>query len=190
MNYQLSFLDDAGRVRKVREANFETEHQEMCWMWIAGGVRALDDDWSVMELRSKERCVARVPAKSLKHASNGHHRAKHRVIVVDSDAFGDIDYEGLVRTAGYLVAEFFFDNMAAEKWLSTHSPDRAVIEVSLGDKSCIALAQKLAEREIPFLVVSKHSADLPGVDPIFRHVPWFEKPVTSVGLQMALSCVL
>jgi two-component system, response regulator PdtaR len=190
MNYQLSFLDDAGRIREIREANFETEHEAMCWMWIASGVRALDDDWSVVELRSKERCAARVPAKSLKHASNGRHRTKHRVMIVDSDGFADIDYEGLVRTAGYSVAEYFFDNVSAEKWLSTHSPDAAVIEVRLGDQSCIALAQKLAERGIPFLVVSNHSADLPAVDRIFQSVPWFEKPVTSTGLRLALSCML
>jgi hypothetical protein len=190
MNYQLFFFDDAGRILQVRETNFETEHKAMCWMWIAGGVRALDDDWSVIELRSKERCAARVPAKSLKHAPNGHHHAKHRVMMVDSDAFAEINYEGLVRTAGCLVAEFFFDNASAEDWLSTHSPGAAIIEVSLGDKSCVSLAQKLVEREIPFLVVSKHSADLPSVDPIFRYVPWFAKPVTSIGLQMALSRVL
>jgi hypothetical protein len=189
MNYQLSFFDDAGRILQVREASFETEHKAMCWMWIAGAVGALNGEWSVMELHSEERCVARVPAKGLKVAPNGHPRAKHRVMIVGSDAFADINYEGLVRTAGCLVAELFFDNASAEDWLSTHSPGAAIIEVSLGDKSCIALARKLAEREIPFLVVSKHSADLPGVDRIFRPVPWFEKPVTSVGLQLALGYI-
>jgi hypothetical protein len=190
MNYQLSFLDDSGRVRKIREEYFETEHNALCWISTAGAVQALDDDWSVIELRFKERCAARVPAKSLKHALNGRHRARHRLIVVDSDAFADIDYEGLVRTAGYSVAEFFFDSMSAEKWLSTHNPDAAIIEVRLEDRSCMVLAQKLAEREIPFLVISNLSADFPGFDRIFRCVPWFEKPVTSAGLLLALSCML
>jgi two-component system, response regulator PdtaR len=125
-----------------------------------------------------------------KHVSNHHHRAKHRVMIVDSDAFAGIDYEDLVRAAGYSVAEFFFDNVSAGKWLSTHTPGAAIIEVRLGDKSCVALAQKLAERKIPFLVVSRHSADWPGVDRIVRPVPWCEKPITSAGLRLALGRAL
>jgi hypothetical protein len=189
MNYQLSFLDHAGRIREVREASFESEHKAMCWMWIAGGAWALDYDWSIMELRSVDRCAARIPAKSLKRTLNGDRRAKPRVIVVDSDAFADVAPEGLVKAAGY-VTEFFFDNASAEKWLSTHSPDAAVIEVGLWDESCIALAKKLALRNIPFLAVSSYSAASAGIDRIFQHVPWFEKPVASAGLELALGCIL
>jgi hypothetical protein len=190
MRYQLAFLDDTGRIREIREANFETEHNAMCWMWIAGSVWALKEQWSVMELHAKDRCAARVPANGLKHASNGHRQVKHRIMIVDSDALVDLDYEGLVRTAGCSIAEFFFDNVSAEKWLNNHTASAAIIEVKLGDKSCVRLAQKLAERKIPFLVVSRDSADWPGVDRIFRPVPWFEKPVTSAGIQLALGCML
>jgi CheY-like chemotaxis protein len=190
VNYQLSFLDDAGRIRQVREAHFESEHNAMCWMWIAGGVWALEDDWSVMELRSKERCTARVPAKSLCKSPNEHRRVKPRIMIVDSEAFGGIDHEGMVRAAGYAVAEFFFDSMSAVKWLNSHRPDAAVIDVRLRDKSCVELAKKLFERKIPFLAVSNYPADVPGLDPIFRSIPWFEKPLTSAGLQLALGCIL
>lgn len=190
LNYQLSFFDGAGHVCEVREAQFQSEHDAIRWMWIAGGVSALVEGWSVMELRSKSRCPVRIPAKSLKREANTDRRVKSRVMVVDSDAFAAIDYEGLVRAAGYSVAEFFFDNSSARSWLSTHHPDAAIIDVTLGDKSCVELAKTLFERRIPFLAVSDCPADSPGVDRILRAAPWFEKPVTSAGLQLALGCIL
>jgi hypothetical protein len=66
MNYHLSFLDDAGRVQKVCDANFENENAAICWMWIAGGVWVLGYDWSFMELSHQGRTVARVPAGTVR----------------------------------------------------------------------------------------------------------------------------
>ena len=50
MNFHLSFSDDTRRVQEVWEADFETEHTATCWMWMVGGVWALKQNWSVMEL--------------------------------------------------------------------------------------------------------------------------------------------
>jgi hypothetical protein len=62
MNYNLSFLDDARRVQDVWEANFDAEHPAICWMWMVGGVCALRDDWSIMELWCRRCCAGRVEA--------------------------------------------------------------------------------------------------------------------------------
>jgi DNA-binding response OmpR family regulator len=61
---------------------------------------------------------------------------------------------------------------SAGKWLSAHNPDAAIIDVKWQDKSCVELAKKLSAREIPFLAVSGYPADTPGVNRIFRPVPW------------------
>jgi two-component SAPR family response regulator len=87
------------------------------------------------------------------------------------------------------VGASFPDCASAEKWLSTYSPDAAIIEVKLQDKACVKLAKKLAVREIPFLALSGHPADSP-VDRIFSPVLWLEKPVTSAGLQLALRSIV
>jgi phosphoribosylcarboxyaminoimidazole (NCAIR) mutase len=60
----------------------------------------------------------------------------------------------------------------------------------LQDRSCVELAKKLSAREIPFLAVAGYSADMPGVNRIFRSAPWLEKPVTSAGLHLALRSIL
>jgi hypothetical protein len=57
VSFHLSFLDDERRVKEVWEADFENEHTAICWMWMAGGVRALKHDWSTMELLCR-RCSA------------------------------------------------------------------------------------------------------------------------------------
>jgi hypothetical protein len=208
MNYHLSFLDDAWRAQDVWEANFTTEQTAICWMWISGGVWAQHSDWSTMELRCRrccsgrapcprtpsadgQCCIARVPARVLKQSSEleGRHRARPVILTVERDAFTAILQEGMIAAAGCSVASFR-DYVSAEKWLSANCPDAAVIDVGTNDKSCTALAKKLSQREIPFLAVSNFSGGPPRVDQIFGPVPWFEKPMTGAGLQLALRSIL
>jgi hypothetical protein len=210
MNYNLSFLDDARRAQNVWKANFEAEHPAICWMWMVGGVCALRDDWSIMELSCRrcragrvescprapsetgDCCIVRVPASVLRQDSKFERqpRARPITLIVESDRFAAKSVEGTVAAAGFSVGASFPDCLSAEKWLNTHSPDAAIIEVKLQDKACVKLAKKLAVREIPFLALSGHAVGSPGVDRIFSPVLWLEKPVTSAGLQMALRSIL
>jgi hypothetical protein len=208
MNYQLSFLNDAGQVQDVFEANFESENNAMCWMWIAGGVWAIYSNWSGMELWCRrcragrvpcprapsgngDCCIARVPASALGQAQEpeARHRARPIILVLERDAFTAILHEGMLTAAGWSVASFP-DYPSAQKWLSANSPDAAVIDVTPRDKGCSELAKKLSQREIPFLAVSNYSAAAPDLDRIFRTIPWFEKPITSASLQLALRSIL
>jgi hypothetical protein len=72
MHYKLSLLDETGCVRERRESDFETDSTALLWMRIVGGERALDLGWSMMELCSRRRCVARVPAYVLRRAWKSH----------------------------------------------------------------------------------------------------------------------
>ena len=187
-----------------------TEHTAICWMWLAGGVCALHDDWSMMELWCRrccagpvkecprapsgreDCCIARVPASFLRQSgkSEQHRRARPLILIVERDEFIATSHEGMVLDAGYSVGASWPDYASAGKWLSAHNPDAAIIDVKLQDKSCVELAKKLSVREIPFLAVSGYPADTPGVNRIFRPVPWLEKPVTPAGLQLALRSIL
>ena len=211
VNFCLSFLDDTGRVQDEWKANFETEHTAICWMWMVGGVWALKHDWTSMELwcrrcsaervatcprassGSKECCIARVPARVLR-PSNKSERPQPRstpiILIVERDDVSAASHESIVLDAGFSVAASWSNYASAEKWLSAHSPDAAILDVKLQDKSCVELANKLSAREIPFLAVSGYSAGTPGVNRIFRSAPWLEKPITSAGLYLALRSIL
>ena len=72
MHYKLSFLDETGCVRDRRESHFEADSTALLWMRIVGAERALDLGWSMMELCSRRRCVARVPAHVFRRAWKSH----------------------------------------------------------------------------------------------------------------------
>ena len=90
----------------------------------------------------------------------------------------------------YLSAGLSSHAKSAEKWLSVHNPDVAILDVTLQDRNSAELAKKLCGREIPFLVVSGYSAESEGIDEIFKSAPWLEKPVTSTALESALRSLI
>ncbi len=211
MNYQLSFLDNQHHIHDVWQANFESEHTAICWMWIVGGVWVLKHDWSIMELwcrrcrtarvdqcpRSssvpRECCIARIPAKDLRPSCKSERqqpRAQPIILIVERDDALATSHESSVVDAGFSVGASWPDSSSAGRWLNAHNPDAAILDVKLQDKACVELAEKLTLREIPFIAVSGYSADTPGFDRIFRSVPWLGKPVTSAGLQLALRSIL
>jgi CheY-like chemotaxis protein len=211
VNFHLFFLDEARHVQDEWKANFETEHTAICWMWIVGGVWALKNEWSVVELRcrrccsgrvavcprvpadNKECCIARIPARFLRPSCKSERQQPHAVphiLIVERDDVIAASHESIVLDAGYSVGASWSDYVSAGKWLSAHTPDAAIVDVRLQDRFCLALAKKLSARDIPFLAVSGWSADTPGVDRIFRSAPWLEKPVSCAGLQLALRSIL
>ena len=117
-------------------------------------------------------------------------RARPLILIVERDDITATSHESIVLDAGFSVGASWSNYASAGKWLSAHSPDAAILDVKLQDKSCVELAKKLSEREIPFLAVSGYSAGTPGLNRIFRSVPWLEKPVTTAGLHLALRSIL
>ena len=211
MNFHLSFLDESRHIQDVWEANFESEHTAICWMWMVGGVWALKYDWSLMELRcrrccstrvavcprvpadKKECCIARIPARFLRPSGKSERRQPREVphiLIVERDDALAASHESLVHDAGYSVGASWSNYISAGKWLNAHNPDAAILDVKLQDRFCLALAKKLSARHIPFLAVSGWPADTPGVDRIFQSATWLEKPVTYAGLQLALRSIL
>lgn len=113
-------------------------------------------------------------------------RARPTVLIAEDDPLIAVSYEDIVAEAGLSVGGSFASCELAEEWLSVHTPDVAILDVTLQDGNSAELAKKLCGREIPFLVVSGYSADSEGIDEIFKTVPWLQKPLTSASLQSAL----
>jgi len=145
---------------------------------MVGGVRALKHDWSTMELMcrrcsagqvadcprvscgTEECCIARVPARVLRPTSKAERpqpRARPLILIVERDDVTATSHESIVLDAGFSVGASWSNYASAGKWLSAHSPDAAILDVKLQDQSCVELAKKLSEREIPFLAVSGYS---------------------------------
>jgi hypothetical protein len=113
-----------------------------------------------------------VPASVLRQSgkSEQHRRARPLILIVERDKFIATSHESMILDAARL---------------------RVSREVAERPQSrCGDLTKKLFVREIPFLAVSGYPADTPGVNRIFRSVPWLEKPVTPAGVQLALRSIL
>ena len=117
-------------------------------------------------------------------------RARPTVLIAEDKPLIAVSYEDIVTDAGLSVEGAFLSCESAEKWLSVHNPDVAILAVTLQDGNCAELAKKLCGREIPFLVVSGHSAESEGIDEIFKSAPWLEKSVTSAALEAALHSLI
>ena len=62
MLYKLSFLDASGVAEEVCKSDFEDDHTAILWMKFIGAERFLHSGWAIMELRCRNRRVARLTA--------------------------------------------------------------------------------------------------------------------------------
>jgi DNA-binding response OmpR family regulator len=91
-----------------------------------------------------------------------------------------------LEEAGFEVAGPFTRGDESMRWLDTHTPDLAVLDIILGDGPCSALARQLRSRGVPFLVFSGHDRG-PDVPKEFWGVPWIEKPGSFEALSEELA---
>ena len=117
-------------------------------------------------------------------------RTRPIVLIVEDDPVIAMTYEDAAIEAGASVGGPFLSCESAEKWLSVHHPDLAIIDIALTNGSSVKLAKELCGRGIPFVVVSGYSADSVGIDPIFKSALWLEKPFASKMLESALHTML
>jgi DNA-binding response OmpR family regulator len=92
--------------------------------------------------------------------------------------------EDELMDVGYGVAGPFATCSSALSWLSTNTPDLAVLDTQLRDGSCRDLAVELRRRGIPFVVYSgaidTRMTELAGA-------PWVAKPALGKTLLDALT---
>ena len=116
-------------------------------------------------------------------------RTRPIVLIVEDDLLVATSYDTVTDT-GALVGGPFPSCESAEEWLRVHSPDVAIIDMTLRDGNSTQLAKRLCGREIPFVVVSGYPADSVGIDEIFKSARWLKKPFASNELRSALRTML
>lgn len=108
------------------------------------------------------------------------------VLLVEDNIAVAIALQDDLHDAGYLVAGPYATSKATLSWLSTHTPDLAVLDITLGDGSCRSIAAELNRRYVPFIVFSGHARGLKNVAE-FKNCVWVEKPAPHCALVKALA---
>lgn len=111
-----------------------------------------------------------------------------RILVVEDDTLISLVVEDDLRGAGFDVEAFSAPGPALA-WLVEHRPDAAILDVSLGDETCLEVAVHLQERGVPFLLATARREEeglLPGIDNAF----WLQKPFSPDSLLDALTAML
>jgi DNA-binding response OmpR family regulator len=106
------------------------------------------------------------------------------VLILEDETMIAMMIEDELVDAGYRVAGPFATCSSAFAWLSTNTPDLAVLDTQLQDGSCRDIAVELRRRGIPFVVYSGATdtdmTELAGA-------PWVEKPSLGKTLLDALT---
>lgn len=103
------------------------------------------------------------------------------ILVLEDEPLIGLHVEGTLVEAGFNVA-IATSCAEAETILENLRPDAVVLDVDLSDGPCVAIAEKLVERRIPFVV---HSGYL-SVDKVFAHGIAVQKPSNPADIVAAV----
>jgi len=110
-----------------------------------------------------------------------------RVLVVEDEALVGIMMEDFLGDFGYSVVGPIENMQAATLLAATEKIDVAVVDINISGQVATAVADKLIEREIPFLFVSGYEK-MRGTR--YASIPFLRKPFTPDDLHDAVERVL
>ncbi len=105
------------------------------------------------------------------------------VLLAEDQAIIALELADSLTTAGFDVAGPFASCAEAEDWLTTGTPDAAILDNLLKDGPCDAVASDLSRRGVPVIMFSGHD-ERPSAD---WKASWVTKPVAFPVLLEALS---
>jgi DNA-binding NtrC family response regulator len=102
------------------------------------------------------------------------------LLVLEDEALIALDIESEALANGFSV---YTASTCAQgsAWLETHTPDVAILDISLEDGPCVPVAKELQIRGVPFLVHSARGR-LDNLDPVFKFGTWVGKPTDTSAL--------
>jgi DNA-binding response OmpR family regulator len=104
----------------------------------------------------------------------------HSILVVEDEPLLAMDLERLLDEVGFRVIGPATTTARAIRFIDDERPDLAVLDLNLGGEMVFPLLDVLAERAIPFLIVSGHSPEM--VPAQHRHRPLLQKPYDPAAL--------
>jgi DNA-binding response OmpR family regulator len=106
-------------------------------------------------------------------------------LIVEDQALIGLSLEAYLEEVGFGICEVVPSSKDALEWLVSNTPTIVILDYSLRDGPCTALARTLRERGIPFLIYSGHRRSV--APPELQDVPWLHKPCDRRALLAALS---
>ncbi len=107
-------------------------------------------------------------------------------MIVEDQALIGMSLEVYREDARYTESGPFLSYADALQWLERNTPQVAVLDVSLRDRTSLPIGQDLEGRNTPFAVHLglPHTASIPEE---LKDVPWLEKPVPREELTQTLA---
>jgi DNA-binding response OmpR family regulator len=105
-------------------------------------------------------------------------------LIVESNAAIGLYLADDLEDHGYAPAGPF-SCAGAIKWLATHTPDIAVLDVDLQSGPCVEMARELKRRNVRVIVYSAHEQRYALSE--FHNLPWVPLPSTMDELHKALT---
>ncbi len=112
--------------------------------------------------------------------------SKHRILVVEDEALIAFELEETIKDAGGLVAGPFATVGEALLQIDQENISAAILDMRLGADTSLPVAQRLAEKNIPFLFYTAHSDKIEQ----WLAVQIVKKPATSAVLVNALATLI
>jgi CheY-like chemotaxis protein len=104
------------------------------------------------------------------------------VLILEDDPFIALDLEETVLRLGVKTARTASNVAGALDMIANRTPDLALLDVGLLHETSLAVAERLATLEVPFVFVTAYD-DLP---PAFRDRPRVSKPCSRQVLHLVL----
>lgn len=112
--------------------------------------------------------------------------SKHRILVVEDEALIAFELEETIKDAGGFVAGPFATVGEALLQIDQENISAAILDMRLGADTSLPVAQRLAEKNIPFLFYTAHSDKIEQ----WLAVQIVKKPATSAVLVNALATLI
>jgi DNA-binding response OmpR family regulator len=98
------------------------------------------------------------------------------ILVLEDEILIAIDIEASLASGGYSNIKLFHSCADANGWLTNNTPSVAILDLHLGNGSCVAVAQTLSERSVPFIICSGIDQHDESVEDVLRKGHWLGKP--------------
>jgi DNA-binding NtrC family response regulator len=108
------------------------------------------------------------------------------ILVVENEPLIAMDVEAMLKALGEAEVHHALTCRDALAWLDVNNPDIAILNLHLRDGPGTVVAERLAEKTIPFVVYSGDTPASSGQSELVTQAVWITKPCTQDELSGAL----
>ncbi|WMT88610.1 response regulator [Pelagibacterium sp. 26DY04] len=111
------------------------------------------------------------------------------ILLLEDETLIALDLQYALEAAGHSVTALS-SNQAAYAWLDDNTPSAAIIDLKLRDGDSRALADRLANSQIPMVIYTGHDIENTDLAASLHQVPILKKPADQEGIVATLHAQL